>query len=160
MMRKVILYSFAILFLSACSYSQINNVSQRNVIDADRKFSSAYAECEQNSEESRYLNDKINELLKNKKIYGKDIKIECKISNYDEGSRALRYFISFGAGAAKAKIEVKLTDDNNQTISTFSNDAILPGGLFGGESKGVFDNAASGIVEYVKKTFIDKNKYK
>ncbi|EHP0919253.1 DUF4410 domain-containing protein, partial [Campylobacter coli] len=157
LMRKVILYGFVILFLSACSYSQIKNVSQRNnIMDTDRKFSSAYAECEQNSEESRYLNDKINELLKNKKIYGKDIKIECKISNYDEGSRALRYFISFGAGAAKAKIEVKLTDDNNQTISTFSNDAILPGGLFGGESKGVFDNAASGIVEYVKKTFIDK----
>lgn len=72
----------------------------------------------------------------------------------------MRYFISFEAGKAKAKIEVRLTDDNNQTISTFSNDAILPGGLFGGESKGVFDNAASGIVEYVKKTFIDKNKYK
>ncbi|TWO19831.1 DUF4410 domain-containing protein [Campylobacter hyointestinalis] len=60
----------------------------------------------------------INKELEKQKIYGDDLKIYCEIAHYDEGNRALRYFVSFGAGSATSMIRNDLIDtENNESLN-------------------------------------------
>ena len=84
--------------------------------------------------------------------------IDCRILNYDEGNRALRYFIGFGAGQANTIIHTKVINDNNVTIGEFGVEAVLRGGIFGGNDKKMLVSSASLIYKQVMKNFIDRSK--
>lgn len=84
--------------------------------------------------------------------------IDCKISSYDEGNRALRYFVGFGAGAANSLIKVDLFNHNKENVGSFEIKASLRMGGFGGNAKDILNKSAKVIVKYIKKHYINKEK--
>lgn len=51
------------------------------------------------------------------------------------GSRALRYWVSFGAGATEFAVKGKVSQPNGQTVGTFSDARRSGWGMFGGDSE-------------------------
>ena len=57
-----------------------------------------------------------------------------RVTRIDAGSRALRYMVGFGAGAAKFGIEGKVVDAGGKELGTFSHERWSGFGIFGGNS--------------------------
>jgi hypothetical protein len=64
------------------------------------------------------------------------LRLEGVITRLTEGDRALRYFVGFGAGAAKAQIETRLIDAHGGTVAVVTADRRAAGmGIFGGDGR-------------------------
>ena len=83
------------------------------------------------------------------------IRLQGQISKLTEGSQALRYFVGFGAGAAKAQIETRLVDPQSQRVVMITADRRAAGmGIFGGDGRQFvtesMDQMADGYVKLLK----------
>jgi len=83
------------------------------------------------------------------------IRLQGQISKLTEGSQALRYFVGFGAGAAKAQIETRLVDAQSQRVVMITADRRAAGmGIFGGDGRQFvtesMDQMAEGYVKLLK----------
>ena len=83
------------------------------------------------------------------------IRLQGQISKLTEGSQALRYFVGFGAGAAKAQIETRLVDAQSQRVVMITADRRAAGmGIFGGDGRQFvtesLDQMADGYVKLLK----------
>ncbi len=83
------------------------------------------------------------------------IRLQGQISKLTEGSQALRYFVGFGAGAAKAQIETRLVDAQSQRVVLITADRRAAGmGIFGGDGRQFvtesLDQMADGYVKLLK----------
>ncbi len=62
--------------------------------------------------------------------------IRAKVTNMDPGSRAARYWASFGAGAAIAKVEGEIVDgQSNKVLARFTQERRSGFGVAGGSSE-------------------------
>lgn len=146
MKNFIFLVIFAVIF-GGCAGAKI---SQQNLAQSQTKFLNATAKCI-DGEINKKLEAKINEQLKKQNIaFGDELIISCEILTYDEGNRALRYFIGFGAGAAKSSALVKLSDKNGKNLGDFSVDASMAMGIFGGDAESVLDGTAYEVVRNIK----------
>lgn len=139
------------LLLSACSTANIHNVQTAEVKTDD--FLYAYADCGE-SEEEKYLEQQIIQLLRAKNIYGRDLVIKCKILHYDEGNRFARYMVGFGAGAATSTIKIELENQKNDKIGSFEVSAEMKMGVFGGSALNTIEESAKKIVDYIDKNYV------
>lgn len=85
----------------------------------------------------------------------KVLRLEGEVTRLTEGSQALRYFVGFGAGAAKAQIETRLIDINSRRVQLVTADRRAAGmGIFGGEGRQFvaesMDQMAEGYVKLLK----------
>jgi len=82
----------------------------------------------------------------------KVLRLEGQITRLTEGSQLERYFIGFGAGAAKAQIETRLLDLQSQRIEMVTADRRAAGlGIFGGDSRQFLTESMDQMAEnYVK----------
>ena len=85
----------------------------------------------------------------------RSIRLQGQISKLTEGSQALRYFVGFGAGAAKAQIETRLVDAQSQRVVLITADRRAAGmGIFGGDGRQFvtesLDQMADGYVKLLK----------
>jgi hypothetical protein len=66
----------------------------------------------------------------------KALRLEGDITKLTEGSQAVRYFVGFGAGAAKAQIETRLVDVQSAQVQLVTADRRAAGmGAFGGDGR-------------------------
>lgn len=140
------------VFLTACNMASADIRSIDNK-KPEKVYFTSFAECGYSAQE-KYLEEKINSKLREMLIAGRELKIQCNILNYDEGSRFARYMVGFGAGSASSVIEIKLLDSNDIEIKTFEVATKLTAGAFGGDDKNMLDTAADKIIDYVKKNYI------
>ena len=82
----------------------------------------------------------------------KGLRLEGEITKLTEGSQALRYFVGFGAGAAKAQIETRLLDVQSRRIELITADRRAAGmGIFGGDGRQFVTESMDQMAEgYVK----------
>ena len=85
----------------------------------------------------------------------KALRLEGDVTKLTEGSQAVRYFVGFGAGAAKAQIETRLVDVQSRRIELVTADRRAAGmGLFGGDGRQFvtesMDQMAEGYVKLLK----------
>lgn len=83
------------------------------------------------------------------------LRLEGDITRLTEGSQALRYFVGFGAGAAKAQIETRLSDMQSRRSELVTADRRAAGmGIFGGDGRQFvtesMDQMAEGYVKLLK----------
>ena len=86
---------------------------------------------------------------------GKVLRLQGEIPRLTEGSQALRYFVSFGAGAAKAQIETRFVDAASGQLQMITVDRRAAGmGIFGGDSRQFLtesmDQMAEGLVKFLR----------
>ncbi|MBR4140898.1 MAG: DUF4410 domain-containing protein [Campylobacter sp.] len=152
--RIFLIALFGIFFFSGCNSTKLQQVEFKE----DQKiYTKMQPKCG-DSEEEQYLQKQIERFARKKGVLGDELLIDCRILNYDEGNRALRYFIGFGAGQANTIIHTKVINDNNVTIGEFGVEAVLRGGIFGGNDKKMLVSSASLIYKQVMKNFIDRSK--
>lgn len=60
-----------------------------------------------------------------------DVIVEGKILLVDGGSRALRYWIGWGAGSALCAVEGKVSRPDGEILGTFSTEALVPANFLG-----------------------------
>ena len=75
--------------------------------------------------------------------------VEGNFVTLDPGSRAKRYFASFGAGKSSVAISGSVKDATGQTLATFEQRRIGAIGLYGGDSLGKLMSDARSIGEDV-----------
>jgi hypothetical protein len=85
----------------------------------------------------------------------RSLRLEGEITKLTEGSQALRYFVGFGAGAAKAQIETRLVDAQSGRVELVSADRRAAGmGIFGGDGRQFvtesLDQMTDGYVKMLK----------
>ncbi|MBI2494791.1 MAG: DUF4410 domain-containing protein [Candidatus Rokubacteria bacterium] len=82
----------------------------------------------------------------------KALRLEGDMTKLTEGSQALRYFVGFGAGAAKAQIETRLLDAQSRRIELITADRRAAGmGIFGGDGRQFVTESMDQMAEgYVK----------
>ena len=83
------------------------------------------------------------------------LRLEGEMPKLTEGSQALRYFVGFGAGAAKAQIETRLVDVQSRRVEMITADRRAAGmGIFGGDGRQFvtesMDQMADGYVNLLK----------
>lgn len=87
---------------------------------------------------------------------GKALILRGVITELDPGSRALRYFVGFGAGATKAQIETQFVDrDANRVVLATADRRAAAFGVFGGDSRQYLteslDEMAKGLARFLKR---------
>lgn len=87
---------------------------------------------------------------------GKTLILRGVIAELDPGSRALRYFVGFGAGATKAQIESQFVElDTGRVVLTTADRRAAAFGVFGGDSRQYLteslDEMAKGLTEFLKR---------
>lgn len=84
------------------------------------------------------------------------LRLQGEITRLTEGSQALRYFVGFGAGAAKAQIETRFVDIGSGTTWLVTADRRAAGmGIFGGDGRQFvtesIDQMAEGLGKLVRR---------
>jgi hypothetical protein len=79
---------------------------------------------------------------------GKTLILEASLSELEPGSRALRYFVGFGAGAAKTQVEIDIREPETKKMLYKSSDRRVGFmGGFGGDSKDFLIESLTKIAE-------------
>lgn len=78
-------------------------------------------------------------------------------SDADEGSRAARYWIGFGAGSGKMLVSVEFYDARGNKLATTDNVGTVSGGFVGGTFSEAIRRSAETISTYTQKTFLGRN---
>ena len=74
------------------------------------------------------------------------------ITRYEEGSRAMRYWIGLGAGKAQCTIRVIFIDkESGEELSRTNFEGTLVMGVFGGDSDEAVDGVIDAFIDYMKK---------
>lgn len=137
------------LLLSACNSVKIQN----SQIQSQQIYQGAYAQCDE-SKEGQYVQEIIANYFKDRQVQGNDIKVQCRVTHYHEGSRAARYFVGFGVGAAKSMIVVEVQNKQGKKIGSFDVEAEMKMGAFGGSSLNTLKDSAIEIAKYIERNYI------
>ncbi|MCF7520711.1 DUF4410 domain-containing protein [Neisseria sp. ZJ106] len=149
---KILFITLGILAMTACT-------STRTLVQADNAAPTQYNyqivdEGSQQNPELNAINTYFERVLDNqlRRHINQDQPVDTEIKYkiiYNKGNRALRYFVGFGAGKARADIKVKVIStkagEKGKVLATFTTQATLSIGAFGGNPKNVVKNAARDI---------------
>ena len=94
-------------------------------------------------------------------VYGKVVRqtdeaqdvlvMEASVISYEEGSRAKRYFLGFGAGKAYCTIQARfINKETGEEVARTNFDGELSGGLFGGDADETVDGVVKAFLDYMK----------
>lgn len=163
----VILLTFSVIGCSS-SYKEVKTLETPKepytkisfMVDSDT-FWSANPEKKDNqvvvtevARASEIITEEVNSYLDNalpNQEGGKGLKVQAVLETYDAGSRALRYFVGFGAGKGKIIYNVKLLDEQtNAVIGEFVAEGTLSMGIIGGDINVAYKKCAEAIINYLK----------
>ncbi|WP_156847861.1 DUF4410 domain-containing protein [Campylobacter ureolyticus] len=148
MKNKIFSIIIGAVVFSGCVLSQPAKVNFNHQNEKNIKYNNLYAECVDKNDSIK-LQQIINKKLKEKNIYGDDLKLICEIMNFDKGNRALRYFVGFGAGKAKLETKNELFDINGTKISEFTLYSSVSIGALGGNAEELFDAIANNTIKHI-----------
>lgn len=88
-------------------------------------------------------------------VAGKDITINYRFIQYDEGSRLARYMLGGlgNSGEGSLSIEFVFVKTNGTQIGKIHAEGRIGSGMFGGSIDSAIDAAVEAVVEFAKKTF-------
>jgi len=101
-----------------------------------------------NQQWAKAATEELQKLMAEKRIAERDAagaSIVCQIAVV-YGSRALRYFVGFGAGAGSVSIDIELKDAQGATLYAAKSTADLKVGLFGGDMSQISRDAIAKAV--------------
>jgi len=153
------LASLLISTISACSTT--SHLSKTNSQATQTQTSFILVNAKKNSTESDkyFQNALITQLQKNNIVLDeKNADTEIKYDlTFNEGNRALRYFVGFGAGKATGNVKVSLLEIPTTTpLASVNTDASLSMGALGGDANTVLNNAAKDIAKKINEAEIFK----
>ncbi|WP_277561129.1 DUF4410 domain-containing protein [Acinetobacter beijerinckii] len=151
-MKKIPVLLIA-LALSACSTTN-SLVKKNDNFAKETKQQSYRIETPNNQQEfEQYFTQQLNKQLAKNKIKNDLTSNDTVITyelDFDQGNRALRYFVGFGAGKAQAIVKAHLINKaDGKEIASLTTDARLSMGVFGGDAKATLDNAAVDITKKI-----------
>ncbi len=85
--------------------------------------------------------------------------VEGQVTTIDGGSCALRYFISFGAGATRSGVRGKALRAGGQTLGEFTDERRSGFGMFGGDTETLMHRCVE-TVGYDIASMITTSEYK
>lgn len=150
-MKKFIKFSIASVLstlIAACSTT--SQLTKSHTQPPKSQTSYTISNSKSNSSESDlYFQNILISQLKNKNIILNEKEADTEIKYdlvFNEGNRALRYLVGFGAGKATGNVKVSLLNKADHTpIASINTNASLSMGVFGGDAKTVLNNAAKDI---------------
>jgi Domain of unknown function (DUF4410) len=84
---------------------------------------------------------------------GSDLTLRYRFIQFDEGSRALRYIVGFGAGKGKMTAEIVYLDAQGKEVAKINVEGEISMGFFGGDFDMAISQAARQVADYTIKTF-------
>lgn len=84
---------------------------------------------------------------------GDALTLRYRFIQFDEGNRALRYLIGFGAGKGKMTAEITFLDKEQKELGKISVEGEIIMGVFGGDFDAAISAAAKKVADYTIKTF-------
>lgn len=160
-MKKLLIAISASFLLAACSTTtsisnlptspqlyqtyKINDVSNQNVDKRIRQI---------------FMDTLKKRLTKLGYQQGDALSIDYNIQLYDQGNRALRYFVGFGAGKAETTILTIIKNKSGKNIGNIKTNADLKIGFFGGNAEQIIKNAAVDVANEIWKSDLLKNNKK
>lgn len=84
---------------------------------------------------------------------GDGLTLRYRFIQFDEGSRALRYLLGFGAGKGKMTAEVVFLDKEQKELAKINVEGEINMGFFGGDFDEAISRAARQVADYAIKTF-------
>ncbi len=84
---------------------------------------------------------------------GDALTLRYRFVQFDEGSRALRYIIGFGAGKGKMTAEITFLDKDQKELGKISVEGEIIMGFLGGDFDAAISAAAKKVADYTIKTF-------
>jgi Domain of unknown function (DUF4410) len=103
-----------------------------------------------------HFEKRLNEYLlspKSRFTAGDALTLRYRFTQFDEGSRALRYIIGFGAGKGKMTAEVTYLDKDENEIAKILVEGEISMGVLGGDFDQAISLAAKKVAEYTLKSF-------
>ena len=103
-----------------------------------------------------HFEKRLNEYLldgKTKFSPGNDLTLRYRFIQFDEGSRALRYIIGFGAGKGKMTAEIVFVDSQGTVVAKINVEGEISMGFFGGDFDMAISQAARQVADYTLKSF-------
>jgi hypothetical protein len=85
---------------------------------------------------------------------GTQLTIKWQVVKYDEGIRALRYVVGFGAGQGKIVVKARFLDEKGRQIAAIQSEGTITMGAFGGAYETALSKCADAIGKYTKETFL------
>lgn len=156
-MKKLLTLTALAFALSACSTTSTVDFGQKEKSYHSytiRDLSQDHIPSDTRTLFTQYLN---NELTALGYTVGDDLDININIENFNEGNRALRYWVGFGAGKATSKIVTTLVDkESGKIVGNIQTDGMLAMGVFGGNSKDVLKRSAKDIAKKIAESGILK----
>lgn len=103
-----------------------------------------------------HFEKRLNEYLlsgKTKFAAGPDLTLRYRFIQFDEGDRALRYLIGFGAGKGKMTAEVVFIDGQGKEVAKINVEGEISMGFLGGDFDMAISQAAREVADYTMKNF-------
>lgn len=103
-----------------------------------------------------HFEKRLNEYLlapKSKFTAGNDLTLRYRFIQFDEGSRALRYIVGFGAGKGKMTAEIVFLDKDQKQLAKVNVEGEISMGFFGGDFDQAISLAARQVADYTLKNF-------
>lgn len=153
MKLKILFVSFFAAVLSACS-----TTSQVDFKKTEKTYASYVVRdaSEENIPEDKrkllldYLNQELSQMGYKT---GEDLEIVISVKKFNEGNRALRYWVGFGAGKASSEIATTLVDkESGNVVANIKTDGSLSMGFFGGNADSILKRAAKDIASKIAAT--------
>jgi hypothetical protein len=89
---------------------------------------------------------------------GSDLKIAWSFSEFDPGSRTLRYLVGFGAGKGKIAVHARFLDQKGQEIGAVDGSATVVMGALGGSYDSALRKCADEVARYATDNFLAGNR--
>ena len=89
---------------------------------------------------------------------GNQLKIKWRMAAFDEGNRALRYLVGFGAGKGKIVVTAKFYDQQGHEVGAIKSQGSIIGGAFGGSYQSAMSVCADAIGKYARDNFLARKR--
>lgn len=85
---------------------------------------------------------------------GNQLKLRWRFTEFDQGNRALRYFVGFGAGNGKVVAHATFLDEKNRVVGAVEAHGRIVSGMFGGSYDTALRNCTDEINRYAEEHFL------
>jgi hypothetical protein len=146
----------AVMMLSGCSSAKLSviknvsappkTVSLKMNDKAGKKMPESNAADFQDILKDRLESEGIRVVPENKDV----LAIVGDVNSYDEGSRALRYIVGFGAGTGRVDSTWQLLHPEGEVLGKCDVEGKISGGFMGGSISNMHKDVAKEVVNFVK----------
>ncbi|HFC8547942.1 TPA: DUF4410 domain-containing protein [Neisseria lactamica] len=156
-MKKLLALTASVLALSACSTTSTVDFSQKEKSYRSYTIRDLSQDHIPSDTRALFIQNLNHELAALGYAVGDDLDVNVNIENFNEGNRALRYLVGFGAGKATSKIVTTLVDkESGKIVGHIQTDGMLAMGAFGGNSGDILKRSAKDIAKKIAESGILK----